>query len=35
MTSSAYSLSSRYGGDSIARDAWVEIDLNRLEFNFN
>jgi alanine racemase len=33
MTSSAYSLSSRYGGDSIARDAWLEIDLNILESN--
>jgi len=33
MTSSPYSSSSRYGVDSIARDAWIEIDLNSLEFN--
>lgn len=34
MTSSSHSLSTRYSGaDSIARDAWVEIDLNCLEFN--
>ncbi len=33
MTTSPYSLSSKSGADSIARDAWVEIDLNKLEFN--
>ena len=33
MTSSSYSLSSKHSGESIARDAWVEIDLNKLEFN--
>ncbi len=33
MTSSPYSPRSSYGGDSIARDAWVEIDLNQLESN--
>ena len=33
MTSASYRLSSKYSADPIARDAWVEIDLNKLEFN--
>jgi alanine racemase len=33
MTSSFTSLSSRYTADSMARDAWIEIDLNKLEYN--